>query len=358
MNIKSISALYHETHAVSHARTRLKGDSQVNHALDCRISRESEWTRKQSTTVKAQETLDLVEDLNTVCGVRPGFAEVPATITKYHNTVKEAVKERVIFENDKELHNHVKTLVKQGHFLDLLQTSHMDATWQSFMYDLPKGTMKFLLNSCIDTLPTLANLQQWGKSPTSRCPMPGCGNKQTTNHILSCCKVYLESGRFLWRHNAVVSYIMKMINIKSFTAYGDIPGHTTAAGGTIPANLCPTLEKPDLVIIDEKKKTVDLFELTVPGELRISVSNKLKADRYDHFKKDINNEYKTTITPFEISCTGHVTRENRDRLRKIHKFTDKSKTLKQFIQDISYITILSSYYIFIARNKPAWSDPP
>ena len=75
MNIKSISALYHETHAVSHARTRLKGDSQVNHALDCRISRESEWTRKQSTTVKAQETLDLVEDLNTVCGVRPGFAK-------------------------------------------------------------------------------------------------------------------------------------------------------------------------------------------------------------------------------------------------------------------------------------------
>ena len=83
MNIKSISALYHETHAISHARTRLKGDSQVNHALDCRISRESEWTRKQSTTVKAQETLDLVEDLNTVCGVRPGFVEVPATITKY-----------------------------------------------------------------------------------------------------------------------------------------------------------------------------------------------------------------------------------------------------------------------------------
>ena len=156
----------------------------------------------------------------------------------------------------------------------------------------------------------------------------------------------------------MVSYIVKMINTKSFTAYGDIPGHTTAAGGTIPANLCPTLEKPDLVIIDEKKKTVDLFELTVPGELRISVSNKLKADRYDHFKKDINNEYKTTITPIEISCTGHVTRENRDRLRKIHKFTDKSKTLKQFIQDISYITILSSYYIFITRNEPAWSDPP
>ena len=53
-----------------------------------------------------------------------------------------------------------------------------------------------------------------------------------------------------------------------------------------------------------------------------------------------------------------MTRENRDRLRKIHKFTDKSKTLKKFIQDISYIAILSTYYIYIARNEPAWSDPP
>ena len=167
----------------------------------------------------------------------------------------------------------------------------------------------------------------------------------------------MESGRYLWRHNAVISYITKVIDTKAFTVFSDIPGYTTAGGGTIRADLCPTLEKPDLVLIDEKKKTVDLFELTVPGELRISESNKLKADRYSHFKTDIVS-YKTTVTPFEISVKGHVTRENRDRLRRIHKFTDKSKTLKKFIQDISYIAILSTYYIYIARNEPAWSDPP
>ena len=69
-------------------------------------------------------------------------------------------------------------------------------------------------------------------------------------------------------------------------------------------------------------------------------------------------QIKRLIIPFEVGCKGHVTRENKERLRRIHKLTDKSKPLKKFIQDISYITILSSYYIYIARNEPAWSDPP
>ena len=204
---------------MSLARTRLKGDSLVNHALDCRVSRESEWTRKQSTTVNAQAVFDAVEELNTVYGVRPGFEAVPATVEKYEKTVKEAVKERVIFENDRVLHEHVKTLVQQGHYNNLLRTSFTDATWQSFLYDLPRGTMKFLLNSCLDTLPTKANLLKWGKSFSDRCPLPQCGNKQSTNHILNSCQVALKSGKYLWRHNAILNYILGMIDKKSFIVY-------------------------------------------------------------------------------------------------------------------------------------------
>jgi hypothetical protein len=196
MNIKSISALYKETHCVSHTRTRLKADSAVNHALDCRVERESVWTRKQSTTVRAQEEFEAAEHINTVHGCHPGFVEVPATIEKLHNTMKEAVKDRVIWDNDKQYHDHVKTLLKQGHFADLVQTSKTDATWQSFMYNMPKGTMKFLLNSCIETLPTLVNLHQWGKSTTDKCPH--CHNRQTTNHVLNCCHTFLTDGHFLW----------------------------------------------------------------------------------------------------------------------------------------------------------------
>ena len=49
-------------------------------------------------------------------------------------------------------------------------------------------------------------------------------------------------------------------------------------------------------------------------------------------------------------------RDNKNRIRKLHKFTDKSKTLKKFVE-VSHIAILSSYYIYIARDEPAWTDP-
>ena len=54
LDIPSISTLYDMAHCVSHAATRLKGDPAVNHVLDCRVERESAWTRKKSVTVRAE----------------------------------------------------------------------------------------------------------------------------------------------------------------------------------------------------------------------------------------------------------------------------------------------------------------
>ena len=106
----------------------------------------------------AQEEFLNAEELITVSANHGGLQNNPTTVEKFHNDLKETVKTSVILQTDSQLHDHVKTLVKQGHFADLLMTSRTDATWQSYIYNLPKGTMKFLLNSCLDTLPTLANL--------------------------------------------------------------------------------------------------------------------------------------------------------------------------------------------------------
>ena len=356
MNIKSITALYQETHCVSHTATRLKGDSAVNHALDCRVNRESEWTRKQSITVRAQKEFESAENLNTVYGVHPVFENIPETVTNFHNMMKKAVKERVVYENERKLHEHVKTLVKQGNYIDILKTAKMDATWQSFMYNLPKGTMKFLLNSCLDTLPTLANLHQWNKSPTDRCPH--CRNRQNTFHILNCCSTYLNQGRYTWRHNNILHYIISLLNKNIYTVYSDIPGFSTSSNGTIPANLCVTSLVPDIVIVDERKKTVDIFELTVPFDTRIDEAHRIKSEKYNHFISDINSDYTTKVVPFEISSRGQVSRPNRERLRELHKFTDKSLKLKDFVNNISSIAIASSYYIFVSRKEPVWSNTP
>ena len=47
LNVRSISELYRETHTVSHARTRLKGDQIVNTVINSTIERESQYTRKK-----------------------------------------------------------------------------------------------------------------------------------------------------------------------------------------------------------------------------------------------------------------------------------------------------------------------
>ena len=70
-----------------------------------------------------------------------------------------------------------------------------DMIWKSYMFNLKKGTLKFLFNSCLDTLPTQTNLLQRGKSASDLCKL--ClqagtelqGRRQeTTNHILNGCK--------------------------------------------------------------------------------------------------------------------------------------------------------------------------
>ena len=80
----------------------------------------------------------------------------------------------------------------QGHNLALAAAEKQDLVWKSFMYDLKQGTLKFLLNAGIDTLPTAANLKRWKKSASDLCKL--CRGRQTTDHVLSICKVALDTG--------------------------------------------------------------------------------------------------------------------------------------------------------------------
>ena len=56
LNIKAPSQLYIEGHAGNYTLMRLKGDPIVNHALNSRLERESNWTTKSSTI--CQQILD------------------------------------------------------------------------------------------------------------------------------------------------------------------------------------------------------------------------------------------------------------------------------------------------------------
>ena len=89
-------------HCVSHASTRLKGDPAVNHVLDCRVERESAWTRKKSVTVRAEEVYQESLEFNTVAGIIPEGERWEKQRQKKIEEVKQSVKDKVNFDNEKE----------------------------------------------------------------------------------------------------------------------------------------------------------------------------------------------------------------------------------------------------------------
>ena len=124
-----------------------------------------------------------------------------------------------------------------------------------------------------------------------------------------------------------------------YKVYSDIPGHMTGYG-TIPPEICITNGKPDIVIIDEKRKTLDIFELTVPFEKNIEERNTLK-----------NNK------AFEVGSRGYISPANKKRLGMLQKFLKAGNPIAKFQKNVSALSVYSSYYIFLCRKDPAWSEP-
>ena len=172
-----------------------------------------------------------------------------------------------------------------------------DLVWKGFIWNLKKGTAKFLINSTIHTLPTQNNLKLWSKSASDKCHL--CGNRDSTKHTLSACKVALDQGRYKWRHDNAIKFIIDNLDCSKFTVHSDLSGHTTPNGGTIPANLTVTTLKPDITVLDVENKSFDILELTVPFEDNIHSRHKYKTDHYAHFCSD-NSTHKTAVIAFQI----------------------------------------------------------
>ena len=183
-----------------------------------------------------------------------------------------------------------------------------------------------------------------------------CKGHETTCHILNNCPVYLDQGRYTWRHNNVINYILNCLDSSKFEVYSDLDGHTTATGGTIPMTVCITPLKPDIVIIDKKHKTFNIFELTCPMEPNIKKRNSEKFAKYSHFRTDIDC-LTPTLTCFEIGSRGYVSPENQSRLKTIHSFCKPGIKIKKFKENISALSLYSSYAIFVNRKEVQWMNP-
>ena len=108
-------------------------------------------------------------------------------------------------------------------------------------------------------------------------------------HILSNCPTALTQGRYTWRHNSVLSSLIKLVQPllkEGMILFSDMPGYQAPHGGTVPPHVLVTTLKPDIVIINEQSEEVIIFELTCPWDSNISRSQEFlqwNTRTKDHF---------------------------------------------------------------------------
>ena len=128
-------------------------------------------------------------------------------------------------------------------------------------------------------------------------------------------------------------------------------------GGTIPPSICITNLKPDIVILDNTKKIIHIFELTCPGTAEnIEKRHKEKSDKYATFLTDCTG-YKCTVTCFEVSSRGFITTRNHGHLNDLHMFMKKETRRSTFKENISSLAVYGSYQIWLQRTEAAFVAP-
>lgn len=239
-----------------------------------------------------------------------------------------------------------------------------DYLWKSYIYNLPKGVMKFMLNAFLDTLPTKNNLSRWGKRLNTKCSL--CGNKETLQHVLNNCKLMLDQGRYTWRHNSVLRKILDTLKDTcdaSWKIYCDLAGANKIAGTTIPPDILPTQQRPDIVLVNASSKSAIVIELTVPFECNIHSAHDRKMNKYAGLKEDLQEQgYDAKLLCIEVGSRGFISDLNSSTLLSIFPLiSPKNKPMKRAFnklkKTLSQCAITCSYSIFYSKYDQDWSIP-
>ena len=336
--IKSIRELYYESHCSAYISTRTKGDIIVNHALDTRLEREQKWKNKSSSISYADSIYQ-------------------KTISTDPETEKPKSAKQMIHTEFQNYHSdHIHSLMIQGDYIRIVKAMETDLDWKSSIYNLPKGLLKFILNAVLNTLPTNHNLSLWGKRQSSKCKH--CNSTEYLSHVLSGCKVMLDQGRYTWRHDSVLTYIKQFLT-SIVPQNSEITSDLNGTHHTIPADILPSSDRPDLTIVNRVKKTIHIFELTVPFEHNIDRQHSYKTNKYASLITDLNSiGYTPIFCAFEVGCRGKISKENSKRLFEFTKGINPKETrkVKQICKDLTTIASLCSFYIFKVKDNPSWEN--
>ena len=249
----------------------------------------------------------------------------------------------------------------QGDFLGLLIEEDTNLTWKSFLWGLPRGVAKFALNAGLNTLPTGDNLRRWGKRATDACKVCRGTGRQTLHHLLSSCSASLEQGRYTFRHDSVLRTISDFLRGKleiGCEMFSDLAGRGSRGSGTVPLDIIPTTQRPDIVVLNRADRRIIIFELTVPWDSNVENAHRMKMDKYAALVSDLEgNGYKVFLFCFEVSVRGQLTKANRARLKAfLYRAMPAGRSdFMKLAASVSKAALLGSFSIFCARDEEHWS---
>ena len=162
----------------------------------------------------------------------------------------------------------------------------------------------------------------WGKKQDPTCPL--CQDRQTTEHVLSSCKIALSQGRYIWKHNRILQELAAIIstakgettlpktNALIFTTEGgakswhgrpvrttnqikclldgcddcDVSAHLPE-WDSHPSIIKETKLRPDIAIHSASTQQLIMVELTVPYENRMEEAHIYKREKYMNLTKEL-----------------------------------------------------------------------
>ena len=254
-----------------------------------------------------------------------------------------------------------KTLTVQRKVLEVAELESSNQVWKRIMAGLPAGQFSLLLRAGTDTLPTPLNLKRWRYRTDPSCPL--FGHKQpTVHHILSNCQIALEQGRFTWRHDSALKYLVEGLRDyleDNVILYADLPNMRASDNpiATIPESTLITSARPDIVLVGHDEIT--LLELTIPHNSMESISNararKSTKANYLQTLSDLERKgFKPYLLTIEIGSLGHWTQDSQRSLIKAAPSMSKHSA-RMIMDQVATKVIRASQIIFNARVEESWS---
>jgi hypothetical protein len=195
--------------------------------------------------------------------------------------------------------------------LALLQAENESIIWKFYMWNLPRGVLKFAVNSSIDILPTFTNLN---------CQLCGKMRKQTLVHVFIHCKHTLDQGTLTWRHNSILNDIASClksarVGISMVELYCDLDGLQAPGGRSIQADVMVQAQRLDLIILASVHGShrIALVELICPWEGDAKRAKERKTARYADLKTALSNEgWDCSLYLIKVGPQGHILKSLRN----------------------------------------------